>query len=97
MNSLESRKQLLVAESELNRAHLAQDWQMLADEIHGLTHKAKTIGGLASAATLLASLLFLRRKKTAPTAGKSPWWQTTLKSVGLVSSLWQLFRNRPKT
>ncbi len=97
MNPLESRKQLLIAESELNRAQLAEDWRTLAGEVHVLTQKAKTIGGLASGATLLASLLFLRRKKSAPSAETSPWWQVALKGTGLVASLWRMFRTPPKS
>ena len=30
LNPLESRKQLLIAESELNRAQLVQEWQAMA-------------------------------------------------------------------
>ena len=33
MNPLASRKQLLIAESELNRAQLVQDWQAVADGV----------------------------------------------------------------
>jgi hypothetical protein len=97
MNSLQSRKQLLIAESELNRAQLTEDWHMMAGEVHALNQKAKTIGGLASVATLLASLFFLRRKKSAPTAETTPWWQAVLKGTGLVASLWQMFRTPPKS
>jgi hypothetical protein len=97
MNSLASRKQLLIAESDLNRAQLGEDWHMMVGEVHSLAQKAKTIGGYASAATVLASLLFLRTKKSAPTAPKSSWWQTALKGTGVVSSLWQMFRTPPRT
>ena len=87
MNSLASRKQLLIAESELNRAQLVREWQTMAGEVHALTQKAKTVGGLASVATLLASLLFLRRNKPATTAVTSPWWQAARKGMGLLASL----------
>ena len=96
MKPLESRKQLLIAESELNRAQLVEEWQTMAGEFHALTRKAKTIGGLASAATMLASLAFFRRKNAAPAAGKSSWLQTVLKGAGLATSLWRMFRNRAK-
>lgn len=97
MNPLQSRKELLIVESELNRAQLVQDWQTMTDEARGLAHKAKTIGGLASVATLLASLLFLRRNKNTPAAEKTTWWQAALKGTGLVASLWQIFRNSSKS
>jgi len=97
MNSLDSHKKLLIAESELNRAQLVQEWRAMADEAHALTHKAKTIGGFASAATLVASLLLLRRKKSVPAAEPTPWWQAALKGGGMVASLWRMFRTPPKS
>jgi len=93
MKPLESRKQLLIAESELNRAQLVQDWQTMAGEARLLANQAKTISSIASAAaSLVGGLLFLRRKISAPAAEKPPWWQTILKGAGLASTLWQSFR-----
>ena len=93
MNPLESRKKLLIAESELNREQLVQDWQTLADEVHALTSRASTITSFASAAaTLVVGGAFLRHKKPAFAAGKASWWQTVLKGAGLASSLWSVFR-----
>jgi hypothetical protein len=93
MKPLESRKQLLVAESELNRAQLVQEWRIMAGEARTLAHQAKTISSLASAAAAMVSgLLSLRRKAAAPAAEKPQWWQSILKGAGLVSSLWQSFR-----
>ena len=93
MKPLESRKQLLVAESELNRAQLVQEWRTMAGEARALAHQARTISSLASAAaSLVGGLVNFRRKKYAPAAEKPPWWQTILKGAGLVSSLWQSFR-----
>lgn len=95
LNPLESRKQLLIAESELNRAELLRDWQTLADEVHALARKARTIGAWVSiAASLVAGLAFFRRKKSAPTAEKPSRLQTLLKGAGLVSNLWQAFRSK---
>ena len=94
MKPLESRKQLLIAESELNRAHLISDWENLAGEVHALTHRAKTVGRLASAAVALVSAVsFLRRHKSAPTAEKTPWWQTILKGAGWLGTFWSQVRS----
>jgi hypothetical protein len=94
MNPLESRKQLLIAESELNRAELLRDWQTMADDVHALARKAGIIGSWVSiAASLVAGLAFFRRKKSAPTAEKPSWLQTILKGGGLISTLWQAFRS----
>ena len=95
MNLLTSRKQLLIAESELNRAQLVQEWQVMADEVHALANRAKTIGFIASAAaSVVAGLSLFRHKKCAPTAEKPSWWQTIVKGAGLVGSVWSEFRTR---
>jgi hypothetical protein len=89
MKPLELRKQILIAESELNRAQLVQDLQTMADEVHSLAAQARTISSLASAAaSLVAGLASFRRKKSPPVAEKPSWLQTILKGAGLVSNLW---------
>ena len=94
MNPLASRKKMLIAESELNRAQLVQDWETMAGEVHALTSQARTITSLASAATsLVTGLLSLRhRKNSTPPDEKPSWMKTILKSAGLVSTVWQAFR-----
>jgi hypothetical protein len=95
LNPLESRKQLLIAESALNRAQLVQDWQAMKDEVHALADQAGTIRSVISAAASLAGgLVSLRRKKSAPADAKPSWGQTLLKGAGLISSLWLAFRPR---
>jgi hypothetical protein len=95
MNPLASRKKLLVAESELNRAQLVQEWQLMAEEVNALRNKARIIGSLASAAGLLAAgLACFRRHKTAPAVEKPSWLQTALKGAGLVSTIWQTLRSQ---
>jgi HPt (histidine-containing phosphotransfer) domain-containing protein len=93
MNPLELRKLLLIAESELNRAQLVQEWQVMASEVHSLAHQARTIRSIASAVTsLVAGLAYFRREKSASTAEKPSWLQTVLKGVQLAGSLWSAFR-----
>jgi hypothetical protein len=90
---LESRKKLLIAESELNRAQLVQEWQTMTDEAHALVNQARTLRSLASAAAILINgVASLRRKKSAPTAEKPSWLQTIVKGAGLISTVWQTFR-----
>jgi hypothetical protein len=99
MKALESRKQLLIAESELNRAQLVQVLQTMTGEIHALADQTKTVAFFASvAATLIASLTSLRHKKESEPAGeKSSLLKTIVKGAGLVSTVWQIFRARPKS
>jgi hypothetical protein len=95
MNPLQSRKKLLIAESELNRAQLVHECQTMADEVHALANQARTISSLASAAALLvAGLASFRRKKSAPVAEKPSWLRTILKGAGTVTTLWSAFRSR---
>jgi len=96
MNPLKSRKQLLIAESELNRAQLVQELQTISDKVRSFASRAKTISSLASAAaTLITGLASFRRKKeSAPAAEKSSWLQTIVKGAGLVSTVWQTLRSQ---
>jgi len=95
LNPLESRKQLLIAESELNRAQLVQEWQAMADGVHSIADRARTISSIAStAASLIVDLASFWHKKSAPAAEKPSWWQTLLKGAGLISTVWQAFRSQ---
>jgi hypothetical protein len=97
MNPLASRKKLLVAESELNRAQLVQEWQVMADDVHALANRTKTLSFIVSTtASLVAGVAAFRRHKTAPTAEKPSWLQTFLKGAGLVSTIWQTFRSQSR-
>ena len=94
MNSLATRKQLLIAESELNRAQLFQEWQEVKLEAHALTARASEIKSLlASAIALVAGLTAWTQKKKAATASQPAWWQTLVNGVGLVSGLGSDFRS----
>ena len=93
LNPLESRKQLLIAESELNRAQLSQEWQTLAHEAGDFGRRAKTLGGWAlSAVRVFAGLTVLRTGPPAPNAGKSSWFQKILNGARLASTFWFAFR-----
>ena len=93
LNPLESRKQLLIAESELNRAQMAGDMAALTAGVRTLTDRAKSFGSIASsAAVLIAGLAAFRRGKSGSTDVKPSWLQTILKGAGMVSTLWLAFR-----
>jgi hypothetical protein len=98
INPLASRKQLLIAESELNRAGLVEEWQTLADGVHSMTGRAKTMRSFALAAlSLIAGFTSYRRAKSAFAGEKTSWWQTLLKGAQLAGSLWLEFCPRPKS
>jgi len=95
LTALESRKRLLLAESELNRAQLVGDMAALTADVRALTGRAKSIGLIVSSATaLLIGLAAFRRKKSAPAGEKPGWLRTILKGAGLVSTLWAASRPR---
>ena len=95
LNPLELRKQLLIAESELNRAQLVQEWRAMGDGVRSIADRARTVSSIASTvASLIAGLASFRRKKSAPAGEKTSWLQTILKGAGLISTVWQAFRLR---
>jgi hypothetical protein len=95
MNPLELRKELLIAESELNRAQLAGDMAALTAEVRTLTDRAKSFGSIASsAAVLVAALAAFKRGKSVDADAKPSWLKTILKGAGLISTLWLAFRSK---
>jgi hypothetical protein len=98
MNSLTLRKRLLIAESELNRAQLAEEWHTMAEDVRLVAGKAKTISTVALAAALLvAGLVQFRRAMSARAGQKSSWWQTLLQGAKMAVTLWSQFRPPPKS
>ena len=93
MNTLATRKQLLLAESELNRSQLAREMADLRAGIRTLTGRAQSLTSIVSSvAVLVSALATFRRGKSADAGAKPPWLQTLLKGAGLISTLWLAFR-----
>lgn len=92
LSPLELRKQLLIAESELNRAHLSAEWRRIAHGARNLAHRAKTITTVASSATLiLAGFDAFRGGNAADAEGKSSWFHRILRGAQLAHSIWLAF------
>ena len=95
VNPLAARKRMLVAESDLNRTQLNQEWAAMAAGVQTLTDRAKSFGSIASAVALLvAGLAAYRRGQRASADPKLSWLQTLLKGAGLVSTIWLAFRRQ---
>jgi len=95
ISPLEMRKDLLIAESELNRVQLMETWDAATEWHRTLSAGARTVGSLASATALIVSgVRAFRRKHQAPDGSKSSWLQPLIKGAGLLSSLWGEFRSR---
>lgn len=97
VNSLESRKQLLVAESELNRTQLIEEWQAMSGGIRAAGARMKSARSLASAAALFISgVSAFRRPRLAVNGAKPSWFRTALKGAQVASSIWLAFRARSR-
>ncbi len=95
MNPLESRKRLLIAESELNRAQLFEDLASLGEDVSTISERARSFRSIASsAAVLVAGLAFFRSNKPALGAEKTSWARIILRGAGLVSTIWLAFRSQ---
>ena len=91
LNSLEARKQLLLAESELNRAGLLEAWHAWKSEAHRLARKARTVGSIASLAAVAVAAYSNLRRGTPGTDGgngKSSWISNCLTGMRTGVSLW---------
>jgi hypothetical protein len=89
------RKDLLIAESELNRAQLIEKWETAAEWRRTLSARARTVGSVASAAALLVSgVRAFRRKRDSQNGAGVSWLQPLIKGAGLVASLCETFRSR---
>lgn len=94
MNPLELRKKILIAESELNRAQLVQEWHTMVAEVQGLAAEVRTVRSFASAtATLVAGVASFWRKKKPSTDAKPSLLKTILKGAAQISTLWSAFRS----
>jgi hypothetical protein len=93
VNPLESRKRLLLAESELNRAQLVEDLGALKSDVNALVDHVKSFKSIASSAAVLVSgLAAFQREKPANGDGKSHWPRRLIKGAGLIFKLWRAFR-----
>jgi len=81
MNALAARKQLLIAESEINRSLLIEDLE-----------RATAVASVTAGVGILAWLI--GRKHHAPSEERSSWWKHLTKGAGIVGTLWKIFGKR---
>lgn len=95
LNPLEVRKELLVAESELNRVELANELDHLKYEFDRVKKQTVVVGSIISSLGLVATVasLFRRRGfgKTTHNGGtklpKAPWLSTALEGARVGASI----------
>ena len=97
LKTLETRKQLLLAESEVNRIELLRDLGSLKDEIVRVKKQVRTIGSIASSAALLATALSMFRRRARPEksggAAKIPWISAAFEGARVGASLFKKVRS----
>jgi hypothetical protein len=100
MTPLESRKQLLLVESELNRAQLLNELRDFKSKILQLEDQMQVIGSLASSAVTLASTFStignaLTHRNGEDGKSKS-WISTLLNGARTGVSIWSALRSHQK-
>lgn len=100
LTPLESRKQLLLVESELNRAQLLTELRDFKIEIYNLRDQVQAIGSFASsAAKLAATFSAIGSAFTHRDGGekkKSSWIATLLNGARTGASIWGAVRSHLK-
>lgn len=102
LTPLAARKQLLVMESEINRAELIREWNIMREEAldlaGDLTGDANALGSLASAgAALFTTGATLRRWLFKGNgAQKTSWIQTLINGARTGISVWLALRPRAR-
>jgi hypothetical protein len=108
LKSLELRKQLLLAESEVNRGELIKEFDHLKSEFTRVKKNIRTIGSIASTAALVASAISIFHHRTQGTehsngaehkgSSKISWLSAALDGARMGASLFlklkSMFRDR---
>jgi len=88
MNARELRKQLLIAESEINRIQWTAEKAALHSGLHTITHGVTSVGAIASSVVMLTSNLAAIPRKQRIAGTKTSRLQTMLNGAVLISSVW---------
>jgi hypothetical protein len=103
LKTLESRKRLLLAESEVNRAELIKDWGTLNDEFSRVKRQVRAASSIASSAAVLATVFSLARRRfgapdhangrAQPPHPKAAWLSAALDGARVGASLFLKIRS----
>jgi len=95
--TLELRKQLLIAESELNRAQLSDECRVMREGVRGAAQQARNILlSISAPALLVAGLLLLRQKRNASSGEKSSFLGRALKVAYWAGSIFLALSKVPR-
>jgi len=97
MNELNMRKQLLIAESELNRAQLVADMAAIKAGTRALTRRATSTSSIvASSVVLMAGLASSPFRQSVGADAKTSRLDTVLKGATLIATLWLAFLSQKR-
>jgi hypothetical protein len=99
LTELETRKQLLLVESELNRAQLVNELREFKSGLHQLRNQVNAVGSIASSAAKLTDTFSrIRNAFTHQNEGGNgkSWLSTLLTGAQTAASVFGAFRSRSK-
>ncbi len=97
INSLATRKQLLIAESNLNRVRLIQDLKTISSGCNDIARHARSWKGVSDCAiSLMTAFDGYHPRKESRHHTHSSWGETLTSGVRLVTALWQQFHSRKR-
>lgn len=97
MSVTETRKRLLIAESEVHRARVLQEAVEWGEAAGGVVRRVTAAGAVASAVVVAgAGWMAVRRRKAAGGKDRANWLQPALQTIGMISTVWMAWRSRRK-
>lgn len=96
LTPLEARKQLLLVESEVNRAQLRNDCAALRTQLDGLSHQAQSVSNSLNSSMALVhdGINRLREAITGFGEKKSSFLSGAINAAKIATTLWKTFRPR---
>ncbi len=89
LTRLAKRKELLIAESGLNRALLIREAAALSTSVRKVSLRFCSVGSIASSvAVLLSSLLALKPSRSAPSEIRPSRLRSLIQHAGIISTHW---------
>jgi hypothetical protein len=97
LKTLETRKQEILARSDVNRVELLNDWETIKTELQRVKKHLRAAGSIASSAMVLAAAASVFRRKHEPPKTenhtKVPWVAAALNGARVGASLFMKLRS----
>jgi hypothetical protein len=97
ISPLELRKQLLIAESEINRTLMVQELAAVTANLRTLTDRVRGVATFVTSITSLVNGVGAVRSGEPASDGHTntmpSWVQSLLKGAGVVATVWKAFRS----